>query len=251
MPSSLDPVDLADVLARWEAGTLATAIATPAEVDEVRSDLEEAAAHAVHAAGDADLASNPIRLSKRRITELAACERHGRDGEAALLGMAVGAETLCRLSLVAPRLIHKAGFHPTAVLGAMGAAAGVSATLGLDRRQIVDALGNGRARAGQEARAHAVGHLAEAEVEARRLDLVAIERVGGNDGAAFGERRDHVVGQDASLARCKGERHSRALLRDAHLRWARQSFETPTFGGLLRRGQAIPHRRLDGKVPPA
>ena len=28
------------------------------------------------AAGDADLASNPIRLSKRRITELAACERH-------------------------------------------------------------------------------------------------------------------------------------------------------------------------------
>jgi 2-methylcitrate dehydratase PrpD len=72
---------------------------------------------------------------------LAACERYGRDGAAALLGIAVGAETLCRLSLVAPRLIHKAGFHPTAVLGAMAAAAGVSATLGLDRRQIVDALG--------------------------------------------------------------------------------------------------------------
>src|SRR6476661_8477573 len=47
---------------------------------------------------------------------LAACERHDRDGQAALLGVAVGAETLCRLSLVAPRLIHKAGFHPTAVL---------------------------------------------------------------------------------------------------------------------------------------
>jgi 2-methylcitrate dehydratase PrpD len=72
---------------------------------------------------------------------LAACERHGRDGQAALLGIAVGAETLCRLSLVAPRLIHKAGFHPTAVLGAMGAAAGVCAALGLNRRQIVDALG--------------------------------------------------------------------------------------------------------------
>jgi 2-methylcitrate dehydratase PrpD len=72
---------------------------------------------------------------------LAACERHGRHGQAALLGIAVGAETLCRLSLVAPRLIHKAGFHPTAVLGALGAAAGVSAALGLDRRQIVDALG--------------------------------------------------------------------------------------------------------------
>jgi 2-methylcitrate dehydratase PrpD len=72
---------------------------------------------------------------------LAACERYGRHGEAVLVGIAVGAETLCRLSLVAPRLIHKAGFHPTAVLGAMGAAAGVSAALALDRRQIVDALG--------------------------------------------------------------------------------------------------------------
>src|SRR5262249_4155054 len=30
---------------------------------------------------------------------LAACERHDRDGQAALLGVAVGAETLCRLSL--------------------------------------------------------------------------------------------------------------------------------------------------------
>src|SRR6185503_6705210 len=72
---------------------------------------------------------------------LAACERYARTGEAALLGIAVGAETLCRLSLVAPRLIHRAGFHPTAVLGAVGAAVGVGAALGLDRRQIVDALG--------------------------------------------------------------------------------------------------------------
>ena len=72
---------------------------------------------------------------------LAACERHGRDGSAALLGIAVGVETLCRLSLVAPKAVHKAGFHPTAVLGAVGAAAGVGAALGLDRRQLVDALG--------------------------------------------------------------------------------------------------------------
>ena len=74
---------------------------------------------------------------------LAACERHDRDGAAALLGIAVGAETLCRLSLIAPRLIHKAGFHPTAVLGAIAAAAGVGAALNLDRRQIVHALGIG------------------------------------------------------------------------------------------------------------
>ncbi|MEX0751529.1 MAG: MmgE/PrpD family protein [Xanthobacteraceae bacterium] len=72
---------------------------------------------------------------------LAACERHRPDGQAALLGIAVGVETMCRLSLVTPKLLHKAGFHPTAVLGAMGAAAGVGTALGLNKRQMVDALG--------------------------------------------------------------------------------------------------------------
>lgn len=72
---------------------------------------------------------------------LAACERYNLDGPAALLGIAIGAEVLCRLSLVIPKAVHKAGFHPTAVFGAMGAAAGVGATLGLNARQIVDALG--------------------------------------------------------------------------------------------------------------
>ena len=72
---------------------------------------------------------------------LAACERHNPDGASALLGIAVGVETLCRLSLVAPKMVHKAGFHPTAVLGAMAAAAGIGAALKLDRRQLVDALG--------------------------------------------------------------------------------------------------------------
>src|SRR5205814_1466451 len=45
---------------------------------------------------------------------LAACERHKPEGGAALLGIAVGVETMCRLSLVAPTLTHKAGFHPPA-----------------------------------------------------------------------------------------------------------------------------------------
>ena len=72
---------------------------------------------------------------------LAACERHKPDGPSALLGIAVGIETMCRLSLVAPTLTHKAGFHPTAIFGAMGAAAGVGAALGLTARQLVDALG--------------------------------------------------------------------------------------------------------------
>jgi 2-methylcitrate dehydratase PrpD len=72
---------------------------------------------------------------------LAACERHNLDGDAALLGIAVGVETMCRLSTVAPTLTHKAGFHPTAVFGAVGATAGVGAALKLNARQMVDALG--------------------------------------------------------------------------------------------------------------
>ncbi|MGB7039726.1 MAG: MmgE/PrpD family protein, partial [Xanthobacteraceae bacterium] len=72
---------------------------------------------------------------------LAACERHKLSGEAALYGVAVGVETMCRLTTVAPTLTHKAGFHPTAVFGAVGAAVGVSAALKLSQRQMVDALG--------------------------------------------------------------------------------------------------------------
>ena len=79
---------------------------------------------------------------------LAACERHNPDGRMALIGIAVGAEVLCRLSLVVPKAVHTAGFHPTAIFGAMGAAAGVGAALGLTRKQIVDALGIAGSMAG-------------------------------------------------------------------------------------------------------
>jgi 2-methylcitrate dehydratase PrpD len=79
---------------------------------------------------------------------LAACERHNPDGRMAPVGIAVGTEVLCRLSLVVPKAVHKAGFHPTAVFGAMGAAAGVGAALGLNARQIVDAFGVAGSMAG-------------------------------------------------------------------------------------------------------
>src|SRR6516225_11900722 len=72
---------------------------------------------------------------------LAACERYHPDGPSALLGIAVGVEVMCRVSVVAPKAVHKAGFHPAAVFGAMAAAAAVGAALGLDAIQIVDALG--------------------------------------------------------------------------------------------------------------
>src|ERR1700741_1497183 len=71
---------------------------------------------------------------------LAACERFGCDGRAALVGMAAGIEATCRLSMVVPKGVHRSGFHPTSVLGTMGAALGVSTVLGHDRQRTVDAL---------------------------------------------------------------------------------------------------------------
>ncbi|KQT53143.1 2-methylcitrate dehydratase [Aureimonas sp. Leaf454] len=72
---------------------------------------------------------------------LAAAEREGFSGERILLGIAAGTELLCRLGLVTPKAIHKAGFHPTAVLGALAAAFGVGVALGSDARALKDALG--------------------------------------------------------------------------------------------------------------
>ncbi len=72
---------------------------------------------------------------------LATAEQHGLSGADLGLGIAVGCEVICRMCLVAPKLVHKAGFHPTAVFGAVGAAAGVGAALHLNAKQLVDAMG--------------------------------------------------------------------------------------------------------------
>lgn len=73
---------------------------------------------------------------------LAACERFGRDGRAALTGIVAGVEATCRLSMIIPKAIHKAGFHPTSVLGTLGGTLAAAKAMGLDRKQTVDALGN-------------------------------------------------------------------------------------------------------------
>ncbi|MEP7454025.1 MmgE/PrpD family protein [Phyllobacterium sp. SB3] len=72
---------------------------------------------------------------------LAIAEKRGLDGKAVMRGIAVGTELMCRLSLVTPQALHKAGFHPTAIFGAPAAAAAVGAALGLDAAAIGRALG--------------------------------------------------------------------------------------------------------------
>ena len=72
---------------------------------------------------------------------LATAEQHSLTGRDLERGIAVGCEVMCRLCLVAPKRVHKAGFHPTAVFGALGAAAGVASALSLDTTRWFNALG--------------------------------------------------------------------------------------------------------------
>ncbi len=79
---------------------------------------------------------------------LAAAQRHGCSGADVLRGIAVGVEVTCRLCAVAPMQVHKAGFHPTAIFGVMGAVAGVGAMLRLSEAQLVHAFGIAGSMAG-------------------------------------------------------------------------------------------------------
>ncbi len=72
---------------------------------------------------------------------LAVAEREGLAGEAVVRAVAVGVEIMCRSALVAPQAIHKAGFHPTAVLGAMATTAAVATLLKLPDEATARALG--------------------------------------------------------------------------------------------------------------
>jgi 2-methylcitrate dehydratase PrpD len=72
---------------------------------------------------------------------LAAAEAHGLFGADVERGIAVGCELMCRLCLVAPKRVHQAGFHPTAVFGALGATAGVASAMRLDITAWCHALG--------------------------------------------------------------------------------------------------------------
>ena len=72
---------------------------------------------------------------------IAAGERYRLNAGQVAKGIVVGIEVMCRLGLVANKTVHGAGFHPTAILGTMAAAAGVAAARGLTPVQVRDTLG--------------------------------------------------------------------------------------------------------------
>lgn len=128
-------------LAAWDADGTCTAFGHHRELDAAGAALVNGtAAHGEDF--DDSFEGTPVHASAVVLPAvLAAAERHEVEGPDVLRGYVIGAELMCRLALVAPTAIHRAGFHPTAVIGALGAAAGVGATLRLSPRQMSDALG--------------------------------------------------------------------------------------------------------------
>ncbi len=128
-------------LAGWEASGACTAIGHARSLDAAGAAfVNGTAAHGEDF--DDTFEGGPVHAGAVLVPAvLAAAEREGLHGRDALLGIAVGAELMCRASLVAPKRIHQAGFHPTAVLGALGAAAGVAAARRAPPGVFANALG--------------------------------------------------------------------------------------------------------------
>ena len=113
---------------------------------------------------------------------LALAEHRGLNGHAMIKGIIVGMEISCRGSMVAPMAIHRAGFHPSGVLSALGAAAG--------------GAGDARARQQQDRQRH--GHCRQLRLGhhrisfRRQLDQAVSHRLGRAircpRGAARGDR---------------------------------------------------------------
>ena len=128
-------------LRSWEAGGGCTAIGHARTLDAAGAAfVNGTAAHGEDF--DDTFEGGPVHAGAVIVPAvLAVAERERISGADAVRSIATGVELMCRASLVAPKLIHKAGFHPTAVLGAMAAAAAVSTLLRLSMGQFVNALG--------------------------------------------------------------------------------------------------------------
>ncbi len=125
----------------WDADGACTAIGHERTLDAAGA----AVANGVGIHGedfDDTLEGAPIRVGAMTLpAALAAAQRFGLSGERTFLGVVAGLEAVCRLNHVAPGHMHKAGFHPVGVVGAMGAAAAAGVALNLTAREQTMAFG--------------------------------------------------------------------------------------------------------------
>src|SRR6058998_338556 len=100
-------------LAAWESSGSCTAIGHARALDSAGAAfVNGTAAHGEDF--DDTFEGGPVHAGVVIVPALlAAAERYRIAGPDLLLGIAVGTEVMCRGSLVAPKRIHKAGFHPT------------------------------------------------------------------------------------------------------------------------------------------
>lgn len=132
---------MAQVTTGWDSDGSCTALGHARGLDAAGAALANGIA--IHGEDfDDTLEGAPIRVGAMTIpAALAAAERFGLPGERAALGIIAGLETVCRLNHIAPGAIHRAGFHPVGVIGALGAAAAAGTTLGLDAARQAAAFG--------------------------------------------------------------------------------------------------------------
>jgi 2-methylcitrate dehydratase PrpD len=129
---------LATLGLRGDATVLGTGVRLPAPQAALANG---AAAHALemddtHRGGSIHLGASVFP------TAFAAAELADASGETVLRAAIAGYEVAARLAMaVGPAAHYRRGFHPTGTCGAFGAAAAAGLVLGLDERQLTDALG--------------------------------------------------------------------------------------------------------------
>ena len=124
-----------------EAAGTCTAIGHPG--DFTAGDAALISGIAVHGEDfDDTFEGTPVHVGAVLVpTLLAVAERDRLSGEDLLRGLAAGGELACRMAVVAPTAIHRAAFHPTAVIGPLSAAFGVAVAQRMAPRQTVNAMG--------------------------------------------------------------------------------------------------------------
>lgn len=149
--SVIDTVGLSVAAAETDYGrAIRTAADTPGNctvfgADERRSAYDAALINGTTAHGedfDNTYEGCPVHSGAVVVPALfAAGEMHGLSGARVALGMTAAIELMNRLGAVAQKGVHSQGFHPTSVLGTMGAAFGVAVARGANAAQISDTLG--------------------------------------------------------------------------------------------------------------
>jgi 2-methylcitrate dehydratase PrpD len=142
------PIEIALAsLAEFSGGKQATIIGRAERIDALSAAFLNAAATNVHDFCDTHLATVIHPTAPVAPALLALAELRKVSGADLLLALILGNEVQARIGLAISPHHYNKGWHITSTCGAFGAAAGTGKLLGLNERQLVDALGNASTQA--------------------------------------------------------------------------------------------------------